>query len=147
MTDGSWWRVLTKRGPLEKGMENHFNILALRTPWTVWKGKINWHWKINSTLKDKLPRLVGAPYATGEEWRNNSRKKEEMEPKWKQHPVVDATGDGSKVWCCKIQYCIWTQKAMSTNQSKLEVVKQEMVRVNIDTFRNQWTKMDWNVWI
>ena len=55
------------------------------------------------TLKDELPRLVGAQYATGEEWRNNSRKNEEMEPKQKQHPVVDMTGDGSKVQCCKEQ--------------------------------------------
>ena len=47
------------------------------------------------TLKDKLPRSVGAQYATGEEWRNNSRNNEEMEPKQKQHPVVDVTGDGS----------------------------------------------------
>ena len=49
------------------------------------------------TLKDELPRLVGAQYATGDQWRNNSRKNEETEPKQKQHPVVDVTGDGSKV--------------------------------------------------
>ena len=49
------------------------------------------------TLKDELPRLAGAQYATGDEWGNNSRKNEEMEPKQKQHPVVDVTGDGSKV--------------------------------------------------
>ena len=49
------------------------------------------------TLKDELPKLVGAQYATGEEWRNNSRKNEETKPKQKQHPVVDVTGDGSKV--------------------------------------------------
>ena len=49
------------------------------------------------TLKEELPRLVGAQYATGAEWRNNSRKNEEMEPKQKQHPVVDVMGDGSKV--------------------------------------------------
>ena len=49
------------------------------------------------TLKDKLPRLVGAQYATGEQWRKNSRKNEEMEPNQKQHPVVDVTGDGGKV--------------------------------------------------
>ena len=55
------------------------------------------------TLKDKLPRLVGAQYPTGDQWRNNSRKNEEMEPKQKQHPVVDVTGDGSKVQCCKEQ--------------------------------------------
>ena len=51
----------------------------------------------DTILKDELPRLVGAQYATGEEWRNNPRKNEEMEPKQKQHPVVDVTGDGSKV--------------------------------------------------
>ena len=55
------------------------------------------------TLKDELPRLVGAQNATEEEWRNNTRKNEEMEPKQKQHPVVDMTGDGSKVQCCKEQ--------------------------------------------
>ena len=49
------------------------------------------------TLKDELTRLVGAKYATGEEWRNNSRKNEEMEPKQKQHPAVVVTGDRSKV--------------------------------------------------
>ena len=49
------------------------------------------------TLKDELPRLVGAQYTTGEEWRNNSRKNEGTEPKQKQHPVMDVTGDGSKV--------------------------------------------------
>ena len=54
------------------------------------------------TLKDELPRSVGAQYATGEEWRNNSRKNEEMEPKQKQHPVVLVTGDKSKVQCCNI---------------------------------------------
>ena len=52
------------------------------------------------TLKDELPRSVGAQYATGEEWRNNSRKKERMEPKEKQHSAVAVTGDGSKVQCC-----------------------------------------------
>ena len=65
-------------------------------------------------------------------WRNSSRKNEEAEPKPKQSLVVDVTGDGSKVWCCKEQYCIGTWNIMSTNQGKLEVLKQEMVRVNID---------------
>ena len=60
------------------------------------------------TLKDELPRLVGAQYATGVQWRNNSRKNEETEPKQKQHPVVDVTGDGNKVRCCKEQYCLGT---------------------------------------
>ena len=51
----------------------------------------------DKTLKDGLPRSVGAQYATGDEWRNNYRKNEDAEPKQKQHPAVDVTGDGSKV--------------------------------------------------
>ena len=50
-------------------------------------------------LKDELPRSVDAQSATGDQWRNNSRKNDETEPKWKQRPVVDVTGDGSKAWC------------------------------------------------
>ena len=75
---------------------------------------------------------IGAQYATGEEWINNSRKNDEMEPKWKQHPAVDMTDDGSKAQCCKEQYCIGTGYVRSMNQGKLEVVKQEMARVNVD---------------
>ena len=60
------------------------------------------------TLKDELPSLVGAQYDTGYQWRSNSRKNEQMEPKQKQHPVVDVTGYGSKVQGCKEQYCIGT---------------------------------------
>ena len=55
----------------------------------------------DKTLKDELPRSVAAQYATGEEWRNNSSKNEEMETKQKEHSVVDVSGDGSKVRCCK----------------------------------------------
>ena len=58
------------------------------------------------TLKDELPRSVGAQYATGDQWRNISRKNEGMEPKQKQHPVVDMTGGRGKVQCCKEHYCI-----------------------------------------
>ena len=75
------------------------------------------------TLKDELPRSVGAQYATGEEWRNNFRENEEMEPKQKHHPVVDVTGDRSKVRCFKEQYCIGTWNVRSMNQGKYEVVK------------------------
>ena len=92
-------------------------------------------------LKEELPRLVGAQHATGYQWRNNSRKNEGMEPKQKQHPVVDVTGDGSKVSCCKEQYCIGTWNVASMNQGKLEVVKQEMARVNIDILGISWTGM------
>ena len=84
------------------------------------------------TLKDELPRSVGAQYATGDQWRNNSRKNEEMEPRQKQHPVVDVTGDGSKFRCYKEQYCIGTWNVKTKNQSKLEVVEQEMARMNIN---------------
>ena len=82
------------------------------------------------TLKDELPRSVGAQYATGDQWGNNSRKNEETEPKQKQHPVVGVTGDGSKDQCCKEEYCIESWNVRSMNQGKLEVVKQEMARVN-----------------
>ena len=83
-------------------------------------------------LKDKLLRSVGAQYTTGEERRNSSRRNEEAEPKGKQHPAVDVTGDGSQVQCCKEQYCIGTWNVRSMNQGKLEVVKQEMTRVSIE---------------
>ena len=93
-------------------------------------------------IERKLCRSVGAQNANGEKWRNSSRKKEETEPKekqhpvvdvkGKQHPVVDVIGDGSKVQCCKGQYCIGTWNVRSMNQGKLEVVKQEMARVNND---------------
>ena len=83
------------------------------------------------TLKDKLPRSVGAQYSTGDQWRNNSRKNEEMEPKQKQHLVVDVTGGGSKVYYCKEQYCIGICNVRSINKGKLEIVKQEMAKVNI----------------
>ena len=92
------------------------------------------------TLKDELPRLVGAQYATGDQWRNNSRKNEETEPKQKQRPVVNVTGNG----CCKEQQCIGTWNVMFMNQGKLEVVKQEMAKVNIDILginELKWTLM------
>ena len=83
-------------------------------------------------LREELPRLVDAQYATGDQWRNNSRKNEGMEPKQKQYPVVGVTSDRSNVQCCKEQYCIGTWNVRSMNQGKLEVVKQEMVRVNFN---------------
>ena len=83
-------------------------------------------------LKEELPRSVGTQYATRDQWRNNSRKNEGMEPKQKQYPAVDVTGDRSKFLCCKEQYCIGTWNVRSMNQGKLEVVKQEMVRVKVD---------------
>ena len=96
------------------------------------------------TLKDELPRTVDAQYATGDQWRNTSGKNEETKPKQKQHPVVDVTGDGSKVQCYKEQYCIGTRNVRSMNQGKLEVIRQEMARVNIDILgisELKWTGM------
>ena len=88
-------------------MVNHFSILAIRTP-------------VNSmirqkdrTLKDELPRSVGAQYTIGNQQRTNYRKNEEMEPTQKHHPAVDVTGDGSKVRCCKEQYYIGTWNVRS----------------------------------
>ena len=92
----------------------------------------------------ELPRSVGAQYASGEEWRNNTRKNEETEPNQKQCPVVDVTGDGSKVQCCKEQYCIGTWNFRFMNQGKFEAVKQEMARVNINILgisELKWTGM------
>ena len=91
-------------------------------------------------LKGELPGSVGAQHATGDQWGNNSRKNEGMEPKQKHHPVVDVTGDGSKVQCCKEQYCTGTWNVRSVNQGKLEVVKQ----VNVDVLgikELKWTGM------
>ena len=96
------------------------------------------------TLRDELPRSVSAEYATRDQRRNNSRKNEGMEPKQKQHPVVDVTGDESKVQCCKEQYCIGTWNVRSISQGKLEVVKHEMAKVNIDSLgisELKWTGM------
>ena len=100
--------------------------------------------KKDRTLKEELPSSVGAQYTTGDQWRNNSRKNEGMEPKQEQYPVVDGTGDRSKVRCCKEQYCIGTRHVRSMNPGKLEVVKQEMARVNINTLgisELKWTGM------
>ena len=83
------------------------------------------------TLEDEPPGSAGVQYATGEEWKNSSRKNEEAEPKWKRHSVVDMSGGENKVWCYKEQYCIGTWNVRSMNQGKLDVVKKEMARVNI----------------
>ena len=97
----------------------------------------------DKTLKDELPRSIGAQNATGDQWRNNSRKNEGMEPKQKQHPVVDGPDDRSKDQCCKEQYCRGTWNVRSMSQGKLEEVKQ-MARVNFDILEIselRWTGM------
>ena len=94
----------------------------------------------DTTLKDELSRSVGAHRRV----ENNTRNNEETEPKQKPRPVVDVTGDGRKVQCCKKQYCIGTWNVRSMNQGKLEMVKQEMARVNVDILgisELKWTGM------
>ena len=96
------------------------------------------------TLKDELSRSVGAQYATGDQWRNNSRKNEEMEPKQKQHPVVDKTVIEASSYAVKSKIAIRTWIVESMNQGKLEVVKQEITRMNIDILvisELKWTGM------
>ena len=98
----------------------------------------------NDRILKELPRSVSAQYTTGDQWTNNSRKNEGIEPKQKQYLVVDVTGDRSKAQCCKEQYCIGTWNVRSMNQGKLEVVKQEMVRVNVNILgisKLKWTGM------
>ena len=117
-SDRTWSTGEGNGKPLQYScLENHMNSMKRQN---------------DRILKEELPRAVGAQYATGDQWRNNSIKNEQMEPKQKQYPVVDVTGDRSKVRCCKEQYCIGTWNVRSMNQGKLEVVKQEMARVNID---------------
>ena len=82
--------------------------------------------------KEELPRSLGAQYATGDQWRNNSRKNVVMKPKQTQYPFVDVTGDRSKVQCCKEQYCIGNWNVRYMNQRKLEMVKQMMARGNVN---------------
>ena len=84
------------------------------------------------TVKVELPRVVGAQYTAGGQWRHKYRKNEGVEPKQRQHPVMDGTGDRGKIQCCREQYCIGTWIVRSMNQGKLESVKQKMSRMNIN---------------
>ena len=93
-SDKTWSTGEGNGKPLQYScLENHMNSMKRQK---------------DRTLKDELPRLVGAQYVTGDQWRNNSRKNEEMEPKQNQHPAVGVTGDGSKFQCYKEQYCTGT---------------------------------------
>ena len=99
--DGSWWRVLQNMV--------HWRREWQTTQYSFLENPLNgMKRQKDRTLKDELPRSVGAQYATREEWRNNSRKSEETEPKQKQHPSCGCDSDGSKVRCSKEQYCIGT---------------------------------------
>jgi len=99
----------------------------------------------DKTLKDESnQRSVGAQHATGDQWRNSSRKTEQTEPKQNRHPVVDVTGHGSKVQGCKEQHCIGTRNVRFMNQGKSEMFKQDTARVNIDILaitELKWTGM------
>ena len=106
-------------------MANHFSILALKTHEQYDKGK-------KYDTERWTPQVGRCPIYYWRRLEKYSRKNEEMEPKQKKCPVVDVTGDRSKVWCCKEQYCIGTWNVKSMNQGKLEVVKQEKAEVNID---------------
>ena len=124
--DGSRGRVLTKTWSTGEGNGKPLQYSCLVNPMNSMERQKD------RTLKGELIRLVGAQHATGDQWRNNSTKHEETEPKQKQHTGVDVTGDGNKVRCCKKQCCIGTLNVRSKNQGKLDVVKQETARVNID---------------
>ena len=98
-------------------------------------------------LKEELTRLVGAQYATGDQWRNNSRKNEGMEPKQKHYPAVDVTGDRSKVRCCKEQYCIgnWNVPMSLVPESRqIGSGQTGDGKSEHRHSRNQRTEMDWN---
>ena len=118
------------------------NVVYWRREWQTtsvflpWEPHKQYEKAKNKILKDELPRSTGARYATGEEMRNSSRRNEEAESKQKQHPVVDVSDGKSKVWCYKEQCCTGNWNVRSLNQGKLEVVKQEMARVNTYEFNS-----------
>ena len=99
--------------------------------------------KKDMTLNNEPHRSVSIQYATGKERRNRSRKNKEAGPKQKQCPAVFVSGGESKFWCCKEQYYTGTWNSRSMNQGKLDVVKQETARVNVDTLgisEFKWTE-------
>ena len=109
--DRSWWKSSDKTWSTGEGNGRPLQYSCLENPMNSMKRQKY------RTLRDEHLRLVGAQYATGDEWRTNSEKNEETETKQKPHPVVDVTGDGSKVRCCKEQYCIgiWNVRSMKAN--------------------------------
>ena len=127
-TQDRWVMVesLDKMWPTREGNGKPLQCSCLENPMNSMKRQKD------RTLKDELPRSVGAQYAVVDQWRNNSRKTKEMEPKQKQCPLVDVIADGSKIQCCKEQYCIGTGNIRSMNQGKLKVIRQEIASVNID---------------
>ena len=131
---------------------------------TTWQNAVHWRreWQTTSVfflensmnsmkrqndriLKEALPRLVCAQYATGDQWRNNSRKNEGMELKQEQYPVVDVTGDRSKIRCCKEQY--WNLECCVHESRQIGSSQTGDGKSEHRHSRNQQTKMDWNGWI
>ena len=139
--DGSWWRVLTKHGPLQKEIGKPLQYSCLENPMNSMKKQKD------RTLKDELtgqyvPNML---LEIDGEITQKRMKRAKREPKQKQHPFVDVTGDGSKVQCCKEQYCIGTWNVRSMNQGKLKVAKHEIASVNINILEInelKWTRMD-----
>ena len=138
-TNGTQGRVLTKYGPLEEGMADHYSILAMRIPWTVQTAKKIWHWKISH------PRLEGAQMLLGKSGRQLLIAPERMKQ-------LGQSRNDAQLWVClvvkflcyKEQYCIGTWNVRSLNQGKLNLVKQEMARVNINILgisELKWTGM------
>ena len=123
-TDGSW-ESLDRMWSTGEGNGKRLQYSCLKNPMNSMKRQND------RILKEELPRSVGAQYATGDQCRNNSKKKEETERKQKQHPVVDVTGDWGKIWCCKEQYCIGNWNVRSMNQANWKSRK-EKAWVNID---------------
>ena len=118
------------------------NGKPLQYSW-LWESQKQYEKAKDMTLKMKPPRSVAVHYSTGEEQRNSSRRNERAEPKLKWCLPVDVSGGESKVRCCTEQYCIGTWNIRSMNQGKLEVIKQEMARVNTDILRIseiKWTR-------
>ena len=130
MSDRKWSTGEGNGKPLQYScLENPMNSMKRQ------KGRI---------LKGELPGLVGAQYATGDQWGNNFRKNEVMETKQKQHLDVDATGDRSKVRCCKEQYCIGTWNIRSMHQGKLGGQTGDG-KNECQHSRNHQTNMHWSV--
>ena len=112
LNSSGWWRLIS---PMFLTRTSYHKTTHVNSYYGAWPGYMGLFIPMNSMkrqndriLKEELPRSVGAQYATGDQWRNNSRKNEGMEPKQKQCPVVDVTADRSNVLCCKEQYCIGT---------------------------------------
>ena len=134
-TDGSWWRVLTKRGPLEKGMAKHFSILPLRTPWTVWKGKKIGHWKVSSPGRQASNMLLEI---SGEITPERVKR-------------LSQSGNNSQLWLWLVmevkseavrKYCIGSWNVRSMNQGKNGSGQTGDGKREHQHFMNQWTKMD-----